>query len=198
VRLKDWAASEGISYTTAWRWFKAGKLPYPSKKTQTGTILIYPLGPREESQSHARDRAWIYARVSSHDKKGDLIRQIERLKAFCSARGWQTEGVFSEIASGMNDQRRQLTRLLNKQPSRIVVEHKDRLTRFGFHYFELFLPKLGCELVVMDRDAEEKSDLMKDLIAVIYSFAARIYGLRRGRQKAKEAKEALCSDEPVK
>lgn len=74
------------------------------------------------------------------------------------------------------------------------MEHKDRLTRFGFNYFELLLPKLGCELVVMDRDEEEKSDLMKDLVAIIYSFAARIYGLRRGRQQAQKAKEALCAE----
>jgi putative resolvase len=94
----------------------------------------------------------------------------------------------------MNDKRRQLTRLLNKRPERIVVEHKDRLTRFGFAYFELLLPKLGCEMVVIDRDLEEKSDLMKDLIAVIYSFAARIYGLRRGRENARRAKEVLTAD----
>ena len=74
----------------------------------------------------------------------------------------------------------------------LASEHKDRLTRFGFAYFELLLPKLGCELVVVDRDTEEKADLMKDLIAIIYSFAARIYGLRRGREKARQAREVLC------
>ena len=115
-----------------------------------------------------------------------------RLRTFCLAQGWSVEGVYSEIASEMNDKRRQLTRLLNNRPSKIVIEHKDRLTRFGFAYFELLLPKLGCELVVVDRDTEEKADLMKDLIAIIYSFAARIYGLRRGREKARRAREVLC------
>jgi putative resolvase len=74
------------------------------------------------------------------------------------------------------------------------VEHKVRLTRFGFNYFEVLLPKLGCELVVIDRDEEEKSDVMQDLVPIIYSFAARPYGLRRGRQKAKQVKEALCGE----
>ncbi|MBV8226148.1 MAG: IS607 family transposase [Verrucomicrobia bacterium] len=192
MRLKDWADSEGIAYQTAWRWFKAGKLPYPAIKTPTGAILIYP--PEEEAIRPVNGKAWLYARVSSHDKRDDLVRQIERLKAFCVSRGWEIEAVYSEIASGMNDKRRQLTWLLNKRPERIVVEHKDRLTRFGFAYFELLLPKLGCEMVVIDRDLEEKSDLMKDLIAVIYSFAARIYGLRRGREKARRAKEVLTAD----
>jgi predicted site-specific integrase-resolvase len=68
------------------------------------------------------------------------------------------------------------------------------VTRFGFNYFELLLPKLGCELVVVDRYGEEKSDLMKDVIAIIYPFCARIYGLRRGRQRARMAKEALCAE----
>ena len=138
MRLKDWAQKEGIAYLTAWRWFKAGKLPYPAIKTPTGSIL--------------------------------------------------------KVASGMNDQRLELIRLLNKLPRRIVVEHKDSLTRFGFNYFELLLAKLGCELVVIDRDREEKTDLMKDLIAIICSFSARIYGLRRGREKAKLAREVLCAE----
>ena len=174
-------------------WFKAGKLPYPSNKTPTDTILIYPPVEQELAPS-IPDKAWLYARVSSHDKRDDLLRQIERLRAFCLARGWTVEAVYSEIASGMNHKRRQLTRLLNKRPQRIVVERKDRLTRFGFSYFELLLPKLGCELVVVDRDAEEKSDLLKDVIAVIYSFAVSIYDLRRGREKARRVKEILSDD----
>jgi predicted site-specific integrase-resolvase len=100
----------------------------------------------------------------------------------------------AEVASGMNDQRRELIRLLNKLPRRIVVEHKDSLTRFGFNYFELLLPRLGWEVVVIDRNRKEKADLMKDLIAISYSFSARIYGLRRGREKAKLAREVLCAE----
>jgi predicted site-specific integrase-resolvase len=88
--------------------------------------------------------------------------------------------VVKEIASGMNDNRPELKKLLALRPARIVIEHKDRLTRFGFGYFEQLLPMLGCELVVINRDAEEKDDLLKDLVAVITSFCCRLYGLRLG------------------
>lgn len=139
----------------------------------------------------ATEKTWVYARVSSHNKKDDLARQAERCVVFCAASGWGVEKVVTEIASGMNDHRPKLMKLLDSHPQRLVVEHKDRLTRFGFGYFEQLLPKIGCELVVMNRDAEEQDDLMKDLVAVITSFCCRLYGLRRGHDKAKKIKEGL-------
>ena len=101
------------------------------------------------------------------------------------------EKVVKEVASGMNDNRQKLEKLITSKPKRIVVEHKDRLTRFGFGYFDVLLPMIGCELVVIHRDKEEKDDLLKDLVAVITSFCCRLYGLRRGQSKAKEIKETL-------
>ena len=141
--------------------------------------------------------AWIYCRVSSHDKKDDLLRQTERCSTFCASKGWIIKEIVKEIASGMNDSRPKLLKLLNSSPSRIVIEHKDRLTRFGFGYFELLLPKLNCELVVINRDKEEKNDLLKDLVAVITSFCCRLYGLRRAHNKIQKLKSELC-DAPVK
>ncbi|MCI0388476.1 MAG: IS607 family transposase [Acidobacteria bacterium] len=186
MKLSDWAKSQGITYQTAWRWFKAGKLPVKTVQAPSGTILVEPERPAIESRS-----AWIYSRVSSPEKKGDLDRQAERCIAFCSANGWVVEVVIKEIASGMNDNRPKLKKLVASKPSRIVVEHKDRLTRFGFGYFEQLLPMIGCELVVMNRDKEEKDDLLKDLIAIITSFCCRLYGLRRGQRKAREIQALL-------
>lgn len=91
----------------------------------------------------------------------------------------------------MNDHRPKLKKLVASNPSRLVVEHKDRLTRFGFGYFEQWLPMIGCELVVMNRDKEEKDDLLKELIAIITSFCCRLYGLRRGQRKAKDIQALL-------
>lgn len=91
----------------------------------------------------------------------------------------------------MNDSRKKLSELLQQDsPCRLVVEHKDRLTRFGFNFFEILLPKLGWDLIVINRDAEEQDDLLKDLVAVITSFCCRLYGLRRGTRKAKEIRDA--------
>ena len=172
MKLSEWAESQGIAYQTAWRWFKSGTLPVKAVQTETGTILVEPVLSSVESKS-----AWIYARVSSPEKKGDLERQAERCISFCSAAGWTVESVTKEIASGMNDNRPKLKKLLASKPSRIVVEHKDRLTRFGFGYFEQLLPMVGCDLVVMNRDLEERDDLLKDLVAIITSFCCQVESL---------------------
>lgn len=186
MRLVDWARKQGIRYETAWRWFKAGKLPVPAIKTPTGMILVQI----DEEQKPVGNGNWIYCRVSSHAKKDDLARQVERCEAFCSSRGWVIDGVVSEVASGMNDSRQKLMRLIDKKPARIIVEHKDRLTRFGFNYLETLLPKLGCEIVVMNR-TDGKDDLMQDLVAVVTSFCCRLYGKRRGTRRAAAAEVSL-------
>lgn len=193
MKLSDWARQQGIAYITAWRWFKTGKLPVRAYQTPSGCVMVEP----EKKVNESNPRAVVYARVSSHDKKADLDRQAERCVAFCAANGWEVESVTKEIASGMNDTRPKLHKLVAARPSRIVVEHKDRLTRFGFGYFDLLLPMIGCELVVMNRDAEAKDDLMKDLVAVITSFCCRLYGLRRGKTLGSKVREVIC-DEPVK
>jgi putative resolvase len=94
----------------------------------------------------------------------------------------------------MNDKRKQLCLMLDSNPTHIIVEHKDRLTRFGFNYLEKLLSKLGCEIVVMNRDSEDETDLMKDLVSIITSFCCRLYGLRRGQNKAKKLKEELNNE----
>jgi len=189
MKLSNWAKEQGIAYQTAWRWFKAGRLPVKATQTPSGTILV-----ELEINPNVSDRAWIYARVSSPEKKADLNRQAERCEAFCQANGWQIELVIKEIASGMNDNRPKLRKLLAAKPARIVVEHKDRLTRFGFGYFEQLLPMLGCKLIVINRDVEEKDDLLKDFVAIITSFCCRLYGLRRGQRKATDVKRLICEE----
>jgi putative resolvase len=186
MKLSDWAKLKGISYTTAYRWFKTGKLPVKATQAETGTILV-----EENISSKETKEAWIYCRVSSYGQKDNLPRQVERCQEFCRVNGWEVKKVFKEIASGMNDKRPKLLQLLESKPTRIVVEYKDRLTRFGFGYFESLLPKMGCELIVINQDNEDKRDLMKDLVSVITSFCCRLYGLRRGKSKAKKLHEEL-------
>jgi len=193
MKLSTWAKQQGIAYVTAWRWFKTGKLPVPALKTPSGSILVDPLSVKAASTS-----AVVYCRVSSYEKKADLERQVERCTEFCRARGWTVDDVVKEIGSGMNDSRKKLTKLLRSNASRVVVEHKDRLTRFGFAYLEELLPKTGCELVVINRSVEAKDDLVADLVAIITSFCCRLYGMRRGHRKAAAIKKELECDAPAK
>lgn len=186
MKLSEWARKQGICYVTAFNWFKQGKLPVPAIQTVTGTILV-----QEEQIKSTVQRTVVYGRVSSHNKKEDLKRQVQRCSDFCFNNGWTVDHVFKEVASGMNDHRRELFRMLESQPTRIVVEHKDRLTRFGFNYLQHFLSKQNCEIVVINSSEEENEDLIKDMISIVTSFCCRLYGLRRGQAKSQKVKQVL-------
>jgi len=186
MKLSVWAKKQGISYQTAFNWFKAGKLPAKAIQTKTGTILI-----QDQEVKQVEQKTVIYCRVSSHNKKDDLQRQVVRCSVFCETNKWVVTKVFKEVASGMNDNRRELFRMLEYNPTRVVIENKDRLTRFGFNYLEYFLNKKECDIIVVNAAKEENEDLIKDLISIITSFCCRIYGLRRGKNKSKEVKRIL-------
>ena len=192
MKLKDYARQQGVSYRTAWRWWKAGKLP--GHQMDTGTILIEPdaVAPSGVTQHVA-----IYVRVSSAENKGNLQSQAERLAAYCAARGYQVAKVVKEVGSGVNDARPKLLALLEDQSvSLIVVEHKDRLTRFGFRYLDTLLRAQGRAIEVVNQAENGTEDLLADLTAIVYSFCARLYGQRRAKRKAEvivrelEAREA--------
>ncbi len=91
----------------------------------------------------------------------------------------------------MNDSRAQLMKLLDKPIGTIVVENKDRLTRFGFNYIEKMYAQMGGDILVINRDQTKEDDLMKDLVSVITSFCCRMYGIRRGKNKAKKIREVI-------
>jgi putative resolvase len=126
----------------------------------------------------------IYARVSSAAHKGNLDSQAERLAAYCAARGYQVAKVVKEVGSGINDSRPKLLALLEDQAiGLIVVEHKDRLTRFGFRYLDTLLNTQGRAIEVVNQAENGTEDLLADLTAIVYSFCARLYGQRRAKRK---------------
>jgi predicted site-specific integrase-resolvase len=179
MKLSQYARQQGISYRTALRWWKAGLIK--GYQAPTGTIIVAE-GPPKEAQMTSR--VAIYARVSSHEHRANLERQVERLQDYCASRGYQVAQVVKEIASGVNDARPKLLTLL-KDPTmtRIVVEHKDRLTRFGFRYLETLLELSGRHIEVMNLAENDREDLLADLVAIVDSFAARLYGQRRAKRK---------------
>lgn len=191
MKLSQWAKQQGIHYQTAYRWFLAGKMPVEAYRTPTGGIYVHDT---KNSTEIKQKETYIYCRVSSYEKKDDLERQIKRCTDFCETKGWAVKSIVKEIASGMNDNRKQLNKLIKLNPNRIVVENKDRLTRFGFNYMKMFLTKLNCELIVINEDETKENDLMRDLISVITSFCCRLYGLRRGYNKAKKIKQEIYEE----
>jgi len=187
MRLSEWAQREGIHYTTAWRWWRAGKLPVPARQTATGTILV-DVEPRRAG------RLVIYARVSSHDQRVELDRQVARVTQWATRQGLAEDEVIAEVGSGVNGKRPKLQRLLaDRQATTIVVEHRDRLARFGVEQLEAALAAQGRTLVVVD-PGETDDDLARDMIEVLTGFCARLYGRRGARNRAMRA--VTCAKQP--
>jgi len=184
MKLSDWAKKMGISYRRAWQMFKDGKLPN-ARQLPTGTIVV--LEEDKATVLPVENTVAIYARVSSHENRENLERQAERLKEYAIAKGYQIKHIIKEVGSGVNDTRPRLVNLLNKQDySILLVEHKDRLTRFGFNYIRLLCEKQGKLIEIVNGVENEKEDLIQDFVAVIYSFASRLYGLRRAKRKTEK------------
>lgn len=129
----------------------------------------------------------IYARVSTNDQKnrGDLDRQIDYIIREIIAKNPKNLKVFSEVGSGLNDNRTELKKLLdmvmNDEIDRIFILYKDRLTRFGFNYLEQICNKFGTKIIVISEEIQEKSiqeELAEDIISIIHSFSGKLYGMR--------------------
>ena len=188
MKLSTYAKKLGISYRTAWEWFKEGKVK-GAYKTESGTIIV------PEEKLPKGEYVIIYARVSSSENKSNLNSQAERLVNYAIAKGYQINEVVKEIGSGVNDNRRKLQRILSGgKATTIVVEHKDRLTRFGYNYLDTLLSQRGCKIEVVNLSNEDKEDLMQDLISIITSFCARYYGLRRSKRKTEKIIKELKDD----
>ena len=142
-------------------------------------------------QPQSNETTILYCRVSNHSRRNELNYQVERCEAFALSKGWSITKEYKEVASGMNDNRKELWKAIDSKPTRIIVENKDRLTRFGFNYLERLLQKQGTEIVVINESEEDKDDLIKDLCSIIYSFCARLYGMRRAKNKSDKVKEII-------
>ena len=195
MKLPDYAKELGISYTTAWRWWKAGKLPHPASKTESGLIIV-DYKSNSPLTSSGSNRVIIYSRVSSSENKDDLEKQSQRLAEYATARGYQIVNIVKEVGSGLNDNRRQLEKLLKRDDYNILlVEHKESIARFGTNYLDILLQRLGIKLEIVNLADNGKEELMQDLVSIIRSFAARLYGQRRGKRKTERIIEQLKKGE---
>jgi predicted site-specific integrase-resolvase len=189
MKLSDYAKSIGISYRAAWNHFKAGKIP-GAYQLPTGTIIVPDTVQAAQDQKTA-----VYARVSSSENRSNLDSQAERVATYCAARGYKVEKVVKEVGSGVNDQRPKFQALLgDKTVSRIVVEHRDRATRFGFHYLRTLLENEGRRIEVINESEGDKEELIQDLIAIITTFVGRYYGQRWARRKTEAIIKELRDD----
>jgi putative resolvase len=190
MKLSQYAKQQGISYRTALRWFRDGTIQ--GYQAPSGTIIVTE--SREPTQ--AVQKVAIYARVSSSEQRQDLERQAERLSQYCTVRGYQVAQVVKEVASGVNDSRPKLLSLLkDTSVTRVVVEHRDRLTRFGFLYIDALFSVQGRVIEVVNPAQNDNEEFLADLTSIIYSFCARFYGQRRAKRKTEKVVQSLQEQE---
>jgi len=159
-----------------------------SRQTESGALLVQV----EEETKIKPEYNIVYARVSSSENKNNLNSQAERISQFCNAKGWVVNEIVKECASGLNDKRPKLQKILKEnKATRIIVEHKDRLTRFGFEYIKTLF---DGEIIIINEDKENEKDLMNDFISLVTSFCSRLYGQRRSKRKTEQLIKELKNE----
>ncbi len=204
VSIKEAAKQLGVSIPTLRRWEAEGRIRAERTIGKHRRYDLNSFTSGSESQTLCPTRMTVaYARVSSHDQKGDLKRQIQRLETFCAARGWTYE-VVSDLGSGLNYNKKGLKKLIqricNGEVSRIVLTHKDRLLRFGSELVFAICEKYQTEVVIMNASEELsfEQELAEDVLEIITVFSARLYGSRSHKNKRilkslREVAHDLCS-----
>ena len=171
VRLREWAAREGVHYQRAWRWWRDGKLPVPARQTAPGTILVEV--PTAGGVA--------------------LDRQVARVTEWVTGQGLAVAEVVCEVGSGLNGKRSKLRRVLSDPSATVIgVEHRDRLARFGVEHRDAALAAQGRRVLVAE-PGETADDLAHDMIEVLTSMCASLYG-RRGARALRAVTAAKKAD----
>lgn len=182
IKLSTFAKLNDVTQRTVWNWINKGLVKYEKSDTNRMFILV-----DDGRNTIKQPNVAVYARVSSTENKDNLERQKDRLISYANAKGYKVEKVVTEIGSGLNDQRPKLEKLLmDKTIDIIIVEHKDRLARFGINYIEKLLSLDGRKIEIVNPQTNEKDDLMQDFVSIITSFCARLYGKRRTKRQTEQ------------
>lgn len=195
ITIHQGAELLGVSSQTLRRWEREGK-GIEVKRTIGGQrrydVSKLPFQKFPVKMEHPLTIA--YARVSCYDQKADLLRQEEMLGMFCSAKGWQFE-IITDLGSGMNYHKSGLKNLLDKilekNMSRLVITHKDRLLRFGAELIFSLCKENEIEVVIINQGDETsfEEELAQDVIEIITVFSAKLYGARS--HKNRQLRESL-------
>lgn len=181
-----------ITPITLMHWKDSGKIKY---KRFSQRKILYDvdsvLNNEEYSDSVLNTKNVIYARVSGSSQKEDLNNQIETIKNYLLNNGIKVDNIYSDIASGMNEDRNQFNDLLEsvfkREVKTVYITFKDRLSRFGFNYFKKIFFYFGTEIFILDENEETsktyQQELSEDLIAIIHTYSTKLYGDRKNKLK---------------
>lgn len=196
IKASEYAKKMSLNVRTVYRYYHNGKIKGYQDK-ETGTIFILNPFKNENNEDNLKNKVVLYARVSSSENKTNLESQLEKLRLFASSKGYQIVKEIKDIGSGLNDNRSKLNELFEKELNNfeiLLVEHKDRLTRFGFNYIDILLKSHNKKIEVINLVDNNKEDLIQDFVSVITSFCARIYSQRISKRKVEKLIKELGNE----
>lgn len=177
IKISKLAKDLNITRTTLYNWKREGKIDFIKSNTGRNYVSIDTYNRLMGIVEKKTEKVVIYCRVSSTENKSNLDTQKNRLISYCNAKGYQVSEVIVEIGSGINDFRPKLIKLLEKNDyTKIVVEHKDRLTRVGFNYLDTLCKVLGKEIEVVNNVITNEDESIDDFISLITLFFPKSYG----------------------
>ena len=190
VKISQYAKMHNVTIRTVWNWIKKGEVIIERTPTGRNMVVI------DNDKKNKEPIVAVYARVSSSENKSNLQTQKDRLISYANAKGYKVDKVVTEIGSGLNDKRPKLEKLLtDKSIDIIIVEHKDRLARFGLNYIEKLLALDGRKIDIINPQENDRDDLMQDFVSIITSFCTRLYGQRRSKRQTEKLIENLNNTE---
>jgi len=200
IDISEAAQRLGVTLITLRRWDALGKL----KSVRTfGNHRRYRLDEIEalvnsvEVVQSSQKKAFIYCRVSTkkQQESGNLQRQQERLIQYCQDKGYKVVTVYEEVASGLNDHRRELTKMFRNlsEADFIVVEYENRLARFGYSYLKEFAASFNVAIEAVEKvgKLQPNEEMVNELVSIVTCFSARLYGARGGRKIKKTLVQTL-------
>lgn len=188
LRLSKAAELIGVTEQTLRVWDKEGKIRTIRTKGNQRRIPVEEVERLTGVKEQCRDIVLIYARCSTHKQKDNLERQVGRLLEYAVGKKYQVE-LYKDIGSGLNENRTQFKKLLKRlgdpDVSSVLLEYRDRLCRYGFSTFEAYCNTLGVTVEVLEEkeSVEFEQEFAEDIVALITSYSARLYGRRGGRGK---------------
>jgi len=198
LKIGETAQYLNVSQDTLRKWDKANKLkPLETagghRRYDTDALDEF-LGKKKKEIKETSIVCATYARVNSHEQKqkGDLDRQSQRLSEYCAKKGLLVTHIIKDVGSGLNDNRSGFIRLtdliIQGKVNKLVIEHKDRLTRFQFNFIKKMFESCGCEVIVINGlDVSNEEELAADIMSLLASFSRKFYG-KRSTERIKKMK----------
>ena len=187
IKISKLAKDLNITRTTLYNWKREGKIDFIKSNTGRNYVSIDTYNRLMGIVEKKTEKVVIYCRVSSTENKSNLDTQKNRLISYCNAKGYQVSEVIVEIGSGINDFRPKLIKLLEKNDyTKIVVEHKDRLTRVGFNYLDTLCKVLGKEIEVVNNVITDEDESIDDFISLISLFFPKSYGKKISKRNVEK------------